>query len=133
MLKPPSWNPTAKPTTRGWIDGITGELLISRKHSERQVMEYYLRKEIEPMDTSNLSVIQEPAPIIEADPIIEESVDTAELLVESTPMPNLYDMTKAQLVDYVRGHYGVTLDAKKTKAVLVEEAYSTIVEEVKSL
>ena len=63
MLKPPAWAQDAKPINRGWIHHLTGELLVSRKHSDREIEEYYIAK----ADAAPASE-PTPEPIIEADP-----------------------------------------------------------------
>ena len=40
MIKAPAWAKNAKPTTRGWVDARTGEVLVSRKFSDREVKEW---------------------------------------------------------------------------------------------
>jgi hypothetical protein len=63
--------------------------------------------------------IQEPAPIIEADPVIEEVAPTAEPLIEADPESNDWSsMTKAELVEWGT-EMGVDLDMSMTKAEMV--------------
>jgi hypothetical protein len=81
MLKPPSWAKNAIPTEKGWTSP-KGELLVSRKHSQRQLIEYW---NFQKNDVPAPAPIQEPAPIIEADPVIEEAAPTAEPLIEAEP------------------------------------------------
>ena len=40
MIKAPNWNKTAYPSTKGWHDRKTGELILSRKISQSEVDEF---------------------------------------------------------------------------------------------
>lgn len=113
MLKPPAYAPNAKPTTRGWVDHKTGELLVSRKHSERDVEEFYIAKADAPAPAPA------PQPIIEADPepVVEE---TAEMLTEADPV-DYSAMTKAQLAEHAYEEYGIDLDTTMTKSEMIQE------------
>ncbi len=124
MLKPPAYAKNAKPTTRGWIDNKTGELLVSRKHSEREVEEYYIAKSQEATPAPKST----PSPIIEADPepVISE---TAEVLIEADPADHEHDytnMTKAQLAEHAALEHGINLDTSMTKAQMIEDFESQI-------
>lgn len=112
MLKPPAWAQDAKPINRGWIHHLTGELLVSRKHSDREIEEYYIAK----ADASPT-----PEPIIEADPEPEVEA-TAEVLTEVV----FEDMTKAALAEYAETTHGITLDTTMTKANMIESLKSQI-------
>lgn len=113
MLKPPAYAPNAKPTTRGWVDHKTGELLVSRKHSQRDVEEFYIAKADAPAPAPA------PQPIIEADPepVVEE---TAEMLTEADPV-DYSAMTKAQLAEHAYEEYGIDLDTTVTKSAMIQE------------
>jgi hypothetical protein len=116
MLKAPSWSRNAKPTNRGWVDSKTGELLVSRKHSDREVTEYMMAQ----LDTPAPA----PAPkvVIEADPVIEEAAPTAEVLVEADPVqqhPDHSTMTKAQLIEHAAEEHGMELDPTLTKSKMI--------------
>lgn len=126
MLKPPSWAKNARPTTRGWVDSKTGELLISRKHSDREVEEYYIAKADTPVSASAPAPAPapEPEPIIEADPepVVEE---TAEVLTEADPV-DYSAMTKSQLAEHAYETYGVDLDTSMTKSQMIEDLEAQI-------
>ena len=97
MLKPPAWAKAAVPTEKGWVNPRNGELLVSRKHTDRQLIEYWnFHKGSAPAPKP--APIQEPAPIIEADPVIEEAAPTAEPLIEADPV-DYWSMTKAQMIE----------------------------------
>jgi len=119
MLKPPAWAKGAIPTEKGWVNPKNGELLVSRKHSQRQLIEYWNSNNGKP------APIQEPAPIIEADPVIEEAAPTAEPLIEADPVDH-WSLTKAQLVEHAYGVHGVELDSTMTKAKMIEELEAQI-------
>ena len=116
MLKPPAYAPNAKTTTRGWVDHKTGELLVSRKHSDRDVEEYYLANEAA---APAPAPVPAPEPIIEADPepVVEE---TAEMLTEADPV-DYSAMTKAQLAEHAYEEYGIDLDTTMTKSAMIQE------------
>lgn len=115
MLKPPAYAPNAKPTVRGWVDHRTGELLVSRKHSDRDVEEYYLAK----AGASAPAPAPAPKPIVEADPepVVEE---TAEMLTEADPV-DYSAMTKAQLAEHAHATHGIDLDTTMTKSAMIQE------------
>ena len=121
MLKPPSWAKGAVPSEKGWVNPKTGELLISRKHSQRQLIEYWNSQNGQPASAP----IKEPAPIIEADPVIEEAAPTAEPLIEADPVDH-WSLTKAQLVEHAYEVHGVELDSSMTKAKMIEELETKI-------
>ena len=123
MLKPPAWAKNANPTNRGWVDPKTGELLVSRRHSDREVAEYHIAKADQPVSAP--APIQEPAPIIEADPVIEEAALTAEPLIEADPVDH-WSLTKAQLVEHAHEKHGVELSTSMTKAQMIEELEAQI-------
>ena len=118
MLKPPAYAPHAKPTNRGWIDPKTGELLVSRKHSEREITEYYIAKEEAVVTAVSEPEAVVPEPIIEANP---EPEPEAELLTEAEPDVDHWSLTKAQLVEHAYAVHGITLDASMTKTKMIEE------------
>jgi len=123
MLKPPTWAKDAKPTSKGWINPRTGELLVSRKHSDREITEYYIAKE-------EAVVTVAPEPIIEANP---EPEPEAELLTEADPAvedivyvnvdlsrkPNFSNMTKAEIVQWAK-NINLSLDMSMTKSEMIQ-------------
>lgn len=123
MLKPPAWAKEAKPTTRGWVHPRTNELLVSRKHSDREIEEYYLAKAASDAPAPAPAPAPEPEPIIEADPepVVE---DTAEMLIEAEP--DYTGMTKADLAEHAAAVWGIELDTSMTKAQMIEDFESQI-------
>lgn len=118
MLKAPAWAKNAIPTEKGWVSP-KGELLVARKHTDRQLIEYWnLQKNSTPAPKP--APIQEPAPIIEADPVIEEAAPTAEPLIEAEPDVDHWSLTKAQLAEHAADVHGVELDSTMTKSKMIE-------------
>lgn len=106
-IKTPKGSPNAVPTARGWMNG--DKLIVKRSLTAEQIEDWYAQQ----------TPIQEPAPIIEADPVIEEAAPTAEPLIEADPEANdLSSMTKAELVEH-GAEMGVYLDMTMTKAEMV--------------
>ena len=124
MLKPPAWAKGAIPTEKGWVNPKNGELLVSRKHTDRQLIEYWnFHKNSAPAPKP--APIQEPAPIIEADPVIEEAAPTAEPLIEADPVDH-WSMTKSVLAEHAYEVHGIDLDTSMTKAQMIEELEAQI-------
>lgn len=89
----------AIPTSRGWIDPRSGELLESRNHTQAQIDEWM---------AANGMVEEKPAPI-------------GQVLTEAPPAnKSLEEMTKLELEATGR-HHGIELDRRKTKDDLIEE------------
>tara|TARA_A200000159_G_scaffold39934_1_gene36496 strand:- start:2179 stop:2553 length:375 start_codon:yes stop_codon:yes gene_type:complete len=124
MLKPPAYAPNAKPTVRGWVDHKTGELLVSRKHSDRDVEEYHIAKAGPIAPVPAPAPTPAPKPIIEADP--EPAVEeTAEMLTEADPV-DYSSMTKAQLAEHAYETHGIDLDTTMTKSTMIRELESQL-------
>jgi len=103
-IKPPSWAKGAVPTTRGWMDPRTKEILKVQKISQGQIDEFFGKTE----------------------PVVEEVVDGpvtewAEQLNEAPPTTkSLDEMTKLELEALGRQH-DIELDRRKKQDDLVEE------------
>tara|TARA_R100000353_G_scaffold49104_3_gene38984 strand:- start:13058 stop:13459 length:402 start_codon:yes stop_codon:yes gene_type:complete len=128
MLKAPAWAKHAVPTPRGWQDPNTGELLVSRRLSDRQVDEWHTHKSAQGLAKPQVQPAPAPAPapkpepIIEADPVVEEVAPTAEPLIEADPVDHDHaSMTKAQLAEHAHAVHGIDLDTSMTKAQMIEE------------
>lgn len=116
MIKAPAWAKNAKPTTRGWVDARTGEVLVSRKFSDREVKEW---NKAQGDEAAAPAPAPAPEPIIEADPVVEEVAPTAEPLIEADPDDiDLSSMTKAELVEWGI-EIGVDLDMSMTKSEML--------------
>lgn len=86
----------AVPTSRGWINPKTGELLKSQRITDAQIAEWH-------------GVPEEP---VQPEPVVEEPV-----------VDDLDSMTKVELEELGREH-GVELDRRKSKTKLVEQMRS---------
>jgi hypothetical protein len=125
MLKAPAWAKNAVPTPRGWKDPKTGELLVSRTLSDRQIAEWHTHKSAQGMTKPVGSTsAPKPEPIIEADPVVEEAEPEAEVLIEADPVEDhVHDyngMTKADLAEHAAAVHGVELDTSMTKSKMIE-------------
>lgn len=108
MIKPPSFQKDAIPTTRGWTHPRTGELLVSGRISEGQINEY-------------LGIAEEPqvAPVVEV-PTVEEDP-----IVEEPMASDMEEMTKLELEAMGRDH-GIELDRREKKSSLIEQLKAVI-------
>jgi len=61
MIKAPSWAKDAHPTLVGWVSKHSGEVLLCRKHTAKQIAEWHGAK-----------VLVKPAPNLEIDISVEE-------------------------------------------------------------
>lgn len=100
-IKPPSWAKNAIPTSVGWKDPRSGELLKATRLSQSDIDAY--------MGVS----APEPTPAPPPPPAPEP-------LVEDGGFDELEAMTKVQLEELGREH-GVELDRRLSKATLVEQ------------
>jgi len=93
MIKAPNWARNAVPTVRGWEDPDTGELLLSRRHSNSEIREYT-------GTSSEAPKMLRESPVNENDFILEH-------------------MTKTQLEEMGREN-GIELDRRQKKTTLIE-------------
>jgi len=91
-ISPPGWCRGAVPTTNGWRDPNTNELLKSMSISKDQIDEY-------------MGVPSAPK---------------AEMLTEAPSAKSMWDMSKMELEALGRQH-GMELDRRQAKATLIEE------------
>ena len=140
MLKAPYWAEKlgAVPTNRGWVSPTTGELLISRKHSERQLVEWREANGVvaeeptkEPTEAEKLAeelaVAQAlatdqyedvtAAPVEEPALVVEDSVIDFTAVMDGV---DLESMTKAQIDEWAKVNLDIDLDGRKSKAVMIE-------------
>ena len=143
MLKAPYWAEKlgAIPTNRGWVSPTTGELLISRKHSERQLVEWREANGVvaeeptkEPTEAEKLAeelaVAQAlatdqyedvtAAPVEEPALVINTPEDSAIDFAEVLDGVDLESMTKAQIDEWAKVNLDIDLDGRKSKAVMIE-------------
>ena len=113
MIKAPSHAQNAIPTERGWVNPLTGELLVSRKLHPAEIKEWKLAQ------SGSSAPAPAPEPIIEADPVVEEAEPEAEPLIEADPDDvDLSSMTKAELVEWGI-EIAVDLDMTMTKSEML--------------
>ena len=151
LNQPPLYQKDALATSRGWIHPKTGELLISNKSLDLDVIEEQYPKQvkrppvpltpeqindarIDAMMEEDLSVIND----VSADVEIEEKTETGligsvvnkfkDLVNSKKPedfveveKPNIDDMTKAQLIDYAKETFDVELSKKDNRNALIEK------------
>ncbi len=98
-LKPPSWASNSTPTTRGWIDPVTGELLKSQRITSGEIEDY-------------LGVSQ----------VTEQVVHQAPQMLHEAPVGNvgLEGMTKPQLIALAE-QSGVEVRTWDSKKTLIEK------------
>jgi|TARA_B100000497_G_C7680207_1_gene411517 hypothetical protein len=98
-IKPPSWASSSTPTTRGWIDPVTGELLKSQRITSGEIEDY-------------LGVSQ----------VTEQVVHQAPQMLHEAPVGNvgLSSMTKPQLVALAE-QSGVEVRTWDSKKTLIEK------------
>ena len=95
-IKPPNWCRHAVPTTRGWVDPRTKELLQATTINQIQIDEW--------------------------NGVTPKTVESAPTVLREAPMNNssLEEMTKFELESLGRQH-GIELDRRKRKDDLIEE------------
>ena len=110
MIKAPAFQKDAIPPTRGWTHPRTGELLVSRPHSQAQVDEY-------------LGITAEPqvAPVVE----VVEEIETDMPIEEEEEQSELEFMTKLELEAMGREH-GIELDRREKKSSLIDQLRKAI-------
>ena len=111
MIAPPNWAKDAVPTTRGWVDPSTGELLKAQRLTFEQI-EDFLGQGVGQVEEK----VQYNAPI-------EEEVQyNAPTMLHEAPVGNksLQDMTKAELVALAE-QSGVQVSRWASKEVLIEK------------
>lgn len=98
-LKPPSWASNATPTTRGWIDPLTGELLKSQRITSGEIENYVKLYEL-----------------------TEQVVHQAPQMLHEAPVGNvgLEGMTKPQLIALAE-QSGVEVRTWDSKKTLIEK------------
>lgn len=80
MLRPPSWRPDAIPSRRGWVDPITGELLvgvvnlIDRLEQQGNIIAPHVA---EPATSEVINDVSEPVEPHEPELVIEDQNDGA--------------------------------------------------------
>lgn len=117
MLTPPSFKKDAIPSTRGWHDPKTGELLTARPMSQADVDEYN-GVVIHPMSEEELVIDQ----TIIDEPIVEDVEEEVQFLTEADPTVgelNLEILSSRELKDMCDEH-GISYGWTTRKSTLIE-------------
>lgn len=121
MLTPPAFKKDAVPSTRGWHDPNTGELLTSRPMSQADVDEY---NGVVIPDLPVDQTIIEPDMFNNKQQKYEEDIEQeAQLLVEADPVVNdllLEDLSKKELKDLCDQH-GISYGWTTSKSALISK------------
>ena len=122
MLTPPAFKKDAVPSTRGWHDPRTGELLIARPMSQAEVDEYN-GVVIHPAQEEELAIDQ----TILDEPVVEEVEEGIQFLTEADPTEelDLESLTTGQLKDMC-DQYGITYGWTTRKSTLVEKLKAVV-------
>jgi len=140
VIRPPSWCKDAQPTTRGWVNPKTGELLKVVKIKQAMIDEFNdfhntrtpIIMESEPeiitdetlfpkaFEDENIETNDEQLIEEKAEEDTSESEETSEEVQIEMPFDDLEDMTKKELEELGREH-GVELDRREKKATLIEK------------
>ena len=107
-ISPPNWISYAYPSTQGWRDPRTNELLKSQAIPQADINEYTGW-----MPEGSRPAAPPPPP---PEPVVE-------MLTEAPSIKSLWDMSKRELEDLGRQH-GIELDRRQNKTSLVEELES---------
>lgn len=105
MIKAPGWAGHAIPTTRGWEDPATGELLKSGRHTEAQIAEWFGH-------TTPVEEVVEPTP-------------EPQMLQEVMEEDDYASMSKLELEKLGREH-GIELDRREKKSTLIEKLKNVV-------
>ena len=120
-ISPPNYQKDAVPTMRGWTHPRTGELLKAQKLTQEQIDEY---NGVSTAQTLTESPINEEEFAAEHLDAIESEYDDEEYWTEE----DIDGMTKLELEELGR-EYGIELDRRHNKEVLVEQLKAVMFEE----
>lgn len=121
-ISPPNYQKDAIPTPRGWTHPRTGELLKAQKLSEQQIAEY-LGETITTAPPEPIEITINPVSLTESPTTEEEFIDEVMTELDEDEYwteDDLDGMNKEELEEVGR-EYGIELDRRKTKSVLVKE------------
>ena len=121
-ISPPNYQKDAVPTPRGWTHPRTGELLKAQKLSEQQIGEY-LGETITSAPPEPIEITINPVSLTESPTTEEEFIDEVMTELDEDEYwteDDLDGMNKEELEEVGR-EYGIELDRRKTKSVLVKE------------
>lgn len=120
-ISPPNYQKDAVPTMRGWTHPRTGELLKAQKLTQEQIDEY---NGVSTAQTLTESPVNEEEFAAEHLDAIESEYDDEEYWTEE----DIDGMTKLELEELGR-EYGIELDRRHNKEVLVEQLKAVMFEE----
>tara|TARA_X000001316_G_scaffold12156_1_gene5868 strand:- start:1884 stop:2276 length:393 start_codon:yes stop_codon:yes gene_type:complete len=121
-ISPPNYQKDAIPTPRGWTHPRTGELLKAQKLSEQQIGEY-LGETITSAPPEPIEITINPVSLTESPTTEEEFIDEVMIELDEDEYwteDDLDGMNKEELEELGR-EYGIELDRRKTKSVLIAE------------
>ena len=120
-ISPPNYQKDAVPTMRGWTHPRTGELLKAQKLTQEQIDEY---NGVSTAQTLTESPVNEEEFAAEHLDAIELEYDDEEYWTEE----DIDGMSKIELEELGR-EYGIELDRRHNKEVLVEQLKAVMFEE----
>jgi hypothetical protein len=106
-IQPPRWAPDAIPTDRGWVSK-SGELLVSRKHRQDELDEYFGVTAAPAV----VKTVNEFTGMIESEPVLLTEAPVGNISLES--------MTKAQLQALANEH-GIVFKGFVKKEDMIEQ------------
>ena len=126
MIQPPNFAKNAIPTSVGWKDPRTKELLVARKISQTAIDEYNgvsstpAPQILEIVETNeNQEILTEYV----FDSVAEDDITLEEIMDDD---PDMYsEMSKRELESLGREH-GIELDRREKKATLIERLKQVI-------
>lgn len=122
-INPPNYHKQAIPTTRGWVNPKTGELLTARKISQTEIDEY-LGVVVLEESTVSTAPFEEYSHDTLSDNAHEENEDWHQGCHSADPN-DLENMSKTELEDLGR-EYGIELDRRERKSTLIEKLSAVI-------
>ena len=120
-ISPPNYQKDAVPTMRGWTHPRTGELLKAQRLTQEQIDEYNGVSTAQTLTESPVTEEEFAAEHLDA---IESEYDEEEYWTEE----DIDGMTKLELEELGR-EYGIELDRRHNKEVLVEQLKAVMFEE----
>ena len=128
-ISPPNYQKDAVPTMRGWTHPRTGELLKAQKLTQEQIDEYNGVSTAQTLTESPVNEEEfaaEHLDAIESEDVITSAYDDDE--DEYWTEEDIDGMTKLELEELGR-EYGIELDRRHNKEVLVEQLKAVMFEE----
>ena len=109
-ISPPKWASQCVPTTKGWQDPKTGEILVGGSISNAAITEWH-----------EAHAPKDKPQTLKESPTTEEEFAAEHIESEEELDEIVYtNMTKAELVEFA-AEYGIELSSSMTKAEMIEE------------